>query len=179
MEEIERKFKIKSLPNLSNVLCKHIIQAYLQDNKKANSTKTEVRIRSIDNCEFYYTEKCGSGMVRKEMENRISENLFKKYLSNNVDGNIIEKRRYIYQFFPTYKIDEKITFISQVPLIAEIDIYDGALNGLMVVEVEFSNIKDAQNFVPPKWFGKDITEDKRYKNKQLAKLNKTEVGTLL
>jgi len=157
---------------------KHIIQAYLQDNKKANTMLTEVRIRSVNNCEFYYTEKSGSGMVRKEIENRISENLFKKYLSNNVDGNIIEKRRYIYQFLPTYKIDEKTTSISQVPLIAEIDIYEGALNGLMVVEVEFSNVEDAKNFVPPEWFGKDITEDKRYKNKQLSKVNISDASLL-
>lgn len=46
---------------------------------------------------------------------------------------------------------------------AEIDIYRGAFEGLAVVEVE-----DPDGFTPPDWFGKEVTEDERFKNKWIA-----------
>ena len=52
---------------------------------------------------------------------------------------------------------------------AELDVYHGELTGLVTVEVEFSSLEEAESFSPPAWFGEDITEDKRYKNKNLAR----------
>lgn len=46
---------------------------------------------------------------------------------------------------------------------AELDIYRGAFEGFAVVEVE-----DPDGFEPPEWFGKEVTEDERYKNKWIA-----------
>lgn len=51
---------------------------------------------------------------------------------------------------------------------AEIDSYHD-IKGLMVVEVEFPTIEEAESFVPPEWFGNDITEDDTYKNQALWK----------
>jgi CYTH domain-containing protein len=34
--------------------------------------------------------------------------------------------------------------------------------------VEFGDEIQAKAFVPPQWFGADVTEDGRYKNKSLA-----------
>ena len=53
-------------------------------------------------------------------------------------------------------------------LIAELDVYQGHLNGLLTVEVEFDSSVDAANFIPPSWFGEDITHDNRYKNNHLS-----------
>jgi adenylate cyclase len=39
---------------------------------------------------------------------------------------------------------------------------------LLLVEVEFSSIDASRQFTPPDWFGVEVTEDQRYKNKQLA-----------
>jgi len=39
----------------------------------------------------------------------------------------------------------------------------------MTTEVEFSSVAQAEAFVPPAWFGKEITEDIRYKNTHLSK----------
>ena len=56
----------------------------------------------------------------------------------------------------------------------ELDIYGGRLFGHAVAEVEFrSEIagvaeEEAMNFAPPAWFGKEVTEDRRYRNKALA-----------
>ncbi|WEF24798.1 CYTH domain-containing protein [Paracoccus sp. S3-43] len=51
----------------------------------------------------------------------------------------------------------------------EMDVFSGHLAPLMLVEVEFPSEEAALSFVPPAWFGKDVTEDKRYKNKTLAR----------
>ena len=46
--------------------------------------------------------------------------------------------------------------------------WDDNLSGLIVAEIEFDSVEKAEGFQPPKWFGKDITSDKRYKNAHLS-----------
>ena len=50
----------------------------------------------------------------------------------------------------------------------ELDVYEGSLAGLVVAEVEFETTEESQRFSPPDWFGKEVTEDKYYKNSHLA-----------
>jgi len=38
----------------------------------------------------------------------------------------------------------------------------------MTVEVEFDSEPDARLFVPPSWFGQEVTGDPRYQNAALA-----------
>jgi CYTH domain-containing protein len=38
----------------------------------------------------------------------------------------------------------------------------------MLVEVEFPSEAAARAFVPPDWFGEDVTGDRRYRNRTLA-----------
>src|SRR5205823_14851715 len=51
----------------------------------------------------------------------------------------------------------------------EIDIYHGSNHGLMVTEVEFPSHASCQQFKPPRWFGREITGEKRYSNVRLAR----------
>ncbi len=51
---------------------------------------------------------------------------------------------------------------------ADWDTYVDDLEGLEVIEVEFETAKEMEAFVPPVWFGEEVTNDKRYKNKSLA-----------
>ena len=51
-------------------------------------------------------------------------------------------------------------------LIAELDVYHGI--DLRVVEVEFKNKSEVDAFIPPQWFGEEVTDNKQYKNKNLA-----------
>ncbi len=52
----------------------------------------------------------------------------------------------------------------------EIDVYEGRLSGLVVLEVEFQNSEESVQFVPPPEFNLiEVTGDKRYSNKQLAR----------
>ncbi|KHF33629.1 hypothetical protein CM49_04178 [Paenibacillus sp. P1XP2] len=49
----------------------------------------------------------------------------------------------------------------------EIDEYEQI--ELRVLEVEFASVSEAERFVPPAWFGRDISSDKRYSNKKVWK----------
>ena len=53
----------------------------------------------------------------------------------------------------------------------ELDIFGGVLDGLYFIEVEFESEEDAENFVPPVWFGENVSDDKRYANSYLSKCN--------
>ena len=53
-------------------------------------------------------------------------------------------------------------------LIAEVDVLTGRWEGLVMVEVEFSSREHMQGFVPPVWFGREVTSDPRFTNAGLA-----------
>ena len=42
------------------------------------------------------------------------------------------------------------------------------VKGLMTTEVEFSSVEAAEKFVAPTWFGRDVSEEKAYKNTSLS-----------
>ena len=146
-KEIERKFLVKCLPDLRNVESFNIEQSYL-------SLNPEIRIRREGN-KYFYTEKSEGTLVRNENNQEINKITYLKLKEKKI-GNTIYKTRY------KLPLDE---------LVAEIDIYEDYLEGLMVVEVEFPNLKKAKDFVIPSYFGKEITKDKKFKNKNLSQIN--------
>ena len=146
--EIERKFLVKELPaDLEQFQCRQIEQAYL-------NTKPVVRIRRSDT-EYYLTYK-GSGMMAREEYNLPLNEKSYYHLREKADGNIITKTRFL------IPLEDGHT--------AELDIFEGKFAGMLLVEVEFSSIEDANSFVPPKWFGKDVTNDGHYHNSYLSKI---------
>ena len=72
-----------------------------------------------------------------------------------IDGILIDKIRYL------IPLDEKHT--------AELAIFQGTLAPLRIVEVEFETEEDALSFVPPNWFGDDVTNSRQYHNSNLSK----------
>lgn len=146
MKEIEKKYLVEFLPDLSNFNSCQVSQGYL-------SFDPEVRIRMM-NDECFLTRKGDGALSRDEDEESITLEVF-KILYDLVQGNLIDKTRV---FIP---IEEGYT--------AELDIYHGELDGLLTVEVEFPSEEEAEKFIPPIWFGNDITNDKRFKNKKLAR----------
>jgi CYTH domain-containing protein len=54
--------------------------------------------------------------------------------------------------------------------VAELDLFHGVHEGLRLVEVEFPSAEAANAFVPPAWFGEDVSSDPRYRNSYLASL---------
>ncbi len=53
-------------------------------------------------------------------------------------------------------------------LVAEIDLFRGPLDGLAMVEVEFPDEKSREDFVPPGWFGRDVSQEPWSSNSFLA-----------
>ncbi len=155
--EIERKFLIKDLPkNLEDYEKIHIEQGYLN-----TSSAPALRIRKY-NQEYILCykfkmktqEKIAS--VCKEIELPLTQQAY-QHLKTKIDGRMIEKNRYL------VPLKDELT--------AEIDIFEGFLKGLEVVEVEFKSEQDASKFSPPDWFGKDVTLDVRFKNAHLCKIS--------
>lgn len=147
-KEIERKFLIKSLPdNLDQYPHQEISQGYVAVSKDG----TEVRLRK-EGDKYFQTIKSGGAKVRAETEIEITEEQFNS-LWQTTKGRRLEKIRY------------KIPYGNQR---IELDVYRGSLEGLITAEIEFSSPEASEQFTPPKWFGKDVTEDQRYKNQVLA-----------
>ncbi len=145
--EIERKFLVPMLPNMKGIFGKDILQGYLS----TSNSNMEKRVRKKGN-KFYFTEKFGKGLKRKEQEREISEFEFNAQYALT-QGRRVEKTRYEIPF------KEKII---------ELDVYSGNLEGLIVAEIEFDSINESKDFLIPEWFGREVTSDERYKNKNLA-----------
>ena len=96
--------------------------------------------------------KRGGGLQRLEVEIQLTRAQFEA-LWPLTEGRRVEKTRY------------DIAFQGHV---IELDVYDGALTGLLTAEVEFASLEASTAFQPPSWLDREITEDKRYKNKNLA-----------
>lgn len=145
--EIERKFLLEGLTEDLEILSSTTIsQGYLATGEE------ELRIRWMGD-KFFLTLKRGTGLAREEHEFEISSRTFfvlgagKKMLS---------------------KVRHKVNLSDG--LFAEIDDYVGLTDPLMTVEVEFDSLEAAERFVPPSWFGKEVTGDKTYSNAKLASM---------
>lgn len=146
--EIERKFLLDYLPvNIDKYKKNDIKQTYIK-------YEPELRLRQMDD-KFFLTKKIGTGMIREEYEIEINSEFYKSLVSNS--NNTIYKTRY---FIP---LSSRTT--------AEIDVYHNKLDGLKTVEVEFETEEEANNFEVPNWFGKEVTNDKNYKNASLSKID--------
>ena len=145
--EIERKFLLGELPSaLSFARRRAILQGYL-----AIDGETEVRIRRTPDGATL-TIKHGGGEVRVEEELGLG--------ARQADAlwELTEGRRL-----------QKVRRVMRVDGVdVEVDVYSGALDGLVVAEVEFIDEPSSQAFEPPPWFGREVTEDPAYKNRNLS-----------
>ena len=146
--EIERKYLVKQLPPEADELTGDTIrQGYVI----AAADGIELRVRQKLE-RFFQTIKMGEGLARTEIEFELSQDQFLQ-LWPSTEGRRVSKTRY------------------RLPVgayTAELDRFDGDLTGLLLVEVEFPSIEASRQFSPPDWFGEEVTEDGRYKNKCLA-----------
>ena len=147
MAEIERKWLVAALPEGFDARRgASIRQGYL-----ALTDEVEVRVRKLDDRHLLTIKSVGD-LTREEVEVPISENDFERLWPLTL-GRRIEKTR---------------TVIELDGLSAEVDVYAGSLAPLRVVEVEFASERDAEAFVAPAWFGRDVTREADYKNRGLA-----------
>jgi len=154
--EIERKYEINNLPDdLKQYKYKKIEQGYLCHDPI-------IRIRK-SNEDYILTYKsklkkkeAGCAIFNHEVELPLTMEAYEQLLSK-IDNNLVKKTRYL------------------IPLLngltAELDVFEDKLVGLIFVEVEFPDEQTSNEFIPPKWFGRDLSEDKRFSNYYLSQLS--------
>ncbi len=145
--EIERKYLITApLSDYSSYPYHQIEQAYL-------CTEPVVRIRKED--ENYYMTYKSKGLLMREEYNLPLTKASYLHLLKKADGIVLAKRRYLLP-------------LPETSLTIELDVFEGAYQGLMLAEVEFPTKEEAEAFVPPAWFGEDVTYSGQYQNSRLA-----------
>jgi adenylate cyclase len=145
--EIERKFVVAHPPDLGGCSSSRIEQGYLTLVEHG----AEVRLRRRDD-ELTLTVKGGSGRERVEVELPLSGEQFEELWPLTEDRRLVKVRH----------------LVPLGELTAELDRYEGGLEGLQVAEVEFESEAAADSFEPPGWFGDEVTGDERYLNERLA-----------
>ncbi|MFO7778521.1 MAG: hypothetical protein R6V28_09230 [Nitriliruptoraceae bacterium] len=146
--EVERAFVADDVPDPALLGA----GVKLRQGYVASEDEVEVRLR-IREQDAALTIKAGRGMVRTEVELPLSRD-DAEVLWQHTGGRRLAKRRHRVQ------VGDHV---------AEVDLYEGALTGLCRVEVEFTSPEEADAFVPPAWFGREVTGDDRWSNASLAR----------
>lgn len=151
-KEIERKYLVRRLPDLTGVPCVRMTQGYLQ----RGPVTVRVRRRAED---AYLTVKGpADGISRDEFEYDIPVADADAMLTLCGDDKV-EKTRY---------------FLELEGLTYELDVFHGKLEGFAVVEVEIAHADVAVPLFD--WMGADVSEDLRFTNAALCRV--TELAEL-
>ena len=151
--EIEKKWLVdpERIPyDLSKAKSVHIEQTYI-------NFSPEIRVRKLNHgLSYVFCVKYGlteDGLQRNETETDITAEEYQELVKKK-EGNTINKTRY--------------QFMADGELVA-IDIFEGDLEGLAYMEIEFANMEEALAYETPDWVIKDVTDDVNYKNGHLAR----------
>ncbi|MEY4286752.1 MAG: hypothetical protein RL511_830 [Bacteroidota bacterium] len=145
MKEIERKFLVAN-DAWKTAKCigkRELKQAYL-----LRGSDRSVRIRVTDNMAFF-TIKLGKGLTRSEFEYEIPQDEANEMVNEAQLPCLHKTRYYIQHGSDTWELDE----------------FHGALEGLLVAELELED--EAQSFEKPSWLGEEVTFDPAYLNSNL------------
>lgn len=148
MIENELSFLVARLPDLTGTQKKEIIQHYLSEG-------SNLRIRDTDG-KYELTKKIRSDdnddTRKEELNIPLTESEYQTLLAVAHRG--LSKTRHY------------------VPLLggltAEIDVFHGSLEGLIMTETEFPDDAARFAFIPPDWFGRDVSQEEWSGNSWLA-----------
>ncbi len=145
--EIERKFLVKDGTWRREAdLGVRIRQGYLVN---ANHISLRVRIKDGGACTLTIKfPRTGLSRLEYEYEIPLDE---AESLMELAQDTVIEKRRY-------HVLDDDLVW--------EIDVFEGANDGLVIAEVELACEDQAVRI--PQWIREEVTQDKRYQNSRLA-----------
>ncbi len=142
MEELELTYLVKKLPEgaLSSP-SKELIDIYIP----TESNHPVLRIRKAGN-KYEITKKqpIKNGDASRQLETTIplTEAEFREL--STLKGKRVNKTRFYYK-------ENEVTY--------EIDVFRGALSGLILADVEFNSIKEKSDFVMPSWCLIDVTQE--------------------
>ena len=92
-------------------------------------------------------------MAREEHELPLTKEAYEQ-LRDKAEGNVIAKKRLL---------------IPYGERLIELDVFEPPFAPLIMAEVEFPSIEEAERFVPPDWFGREVTEDPEYHNSVMSR----------
>ena len=151
--EIEKKYLVSKLPdNLSDYTAFELEQCYLCSNPTIRiRKKNEDYILTYKNRVKPSVED-GRLCVSDEVELPLTKGSY-EHLRQKADGKQITKTRYLIPY-EGYRI--------------ELDVFHGDYEGFYLAEVEFETEEQSTRFLPPVWFGKDVSGDYHYTNSYLS-----------
>lgn len=145
--EIERKYLVEHLPTgLDAFPHQTLEQGYL-------CTDPVVRVRR-EGDSYVLTYKSRGLLAREEYNLPLTAEAY-AHLAQKTDGLLIRKERY------------RIPYVHG--LVIELDVFQEPLAPLVLAEVEFTTLEEAEAFVPPAWFGRDVTLSGEYQNSVLSR----------
>jgi CYTH domain-containing protein len=146
--EIERKFLVATVPGPAELGSgARLRQGYL-----AIDGPVEVRVRRTDD-RAVLTVKVGHGLSRTEVELDLTA-AQADALWPSTTGRRVEKVRH--------------ALLLDTGEVADVDVYEGELAGLVTAEVEFADRRSADAFTKPEWWGRELTGDTAWSNASLA-----------
>lgn len=149
MLENERSFLVREMPDLPSASAKDIEQYYLSDSREPLRLRREggraelTKKLMIDPADL---------SRREELNIPLSKEEYDKLRPLAARG--LSKRRY--------------HVALEHGLVAEIDVFRGALDGFAKIEVEFPDEASRAAFRPPEWFGREVSLEPWSSNAWLA-----------
>jgi CYTH domain-containing protein len=126
----------------------------LRDGMLARFGDGKVRVRVADDQAWLTVKGPRIGLRRPEFEYEIASAEAEEMLRTLCTEPLIEKTRH---------------FVPYGGFMWEVDVYEGALGGLILTEIELEH--EDQTFTMPKWLGREVTDDPLYKTANLFKLH--------
>ena len=151
--ERERKFLVADIPELP-VDGTEFRQGYLAID---GTVSVRVRDAGVEGCTV--TVKAGRGAVRTEFEWPITPDQFEAVWPLTGHRQINKTR---------FRLPFAAVAAGAEPFVVELDVFHDDLEGLVLAEVEFDSSELMADFVPPDWFGDEVTDDVSYTNASLA-----------
>lgn len=149
--EIERKFFVKQMPDLSEIKPFNYERYFLE-----SKNGKEVRISKVNNKYFYEEKSELSDLERTREKKEITQEEFGRLKQDASEGLIRDK----------YVISDNPNTVIQV--------YHGRFEGLIRVEVEFDSEEQAKSFIPPSWIGEEMTGSPIARDSSLVNLSDEE-----
>lgn len=152
--EIERKFLIKKLPDISGITPIRYERYFLK-----NEDGIEERVQKKGNKYEYESKRLISELERTRDKKEISEEEFEKLKLKGGEAIIRDG----------YALDDRVS----------IKIYHGRFAGLKRAEIEFGTVEEAKEYQPESWMGKEITATPLAKDSTLLRLSPAEFQSIL
>lgn len=152
--EIERKFLVNELPDLSHIEPVHFERYYLNV-----SDGVEERIQKTNDKYSYEKKVLINELSRSTEKNEITENEFENLKQGSSRAVVRD----------SYELNSSLS----------IKIYHGDFEGLVRAEVEFASVEEALHYQPESWMGNEITNTPLGKDSSLLHLDSKSVLKLI